>query len=161
MSKLLMSVLAIAVLAGQSIAQESQRIATVEVIGSKQLLTRDESQQDALEFWLQQLMLSALYRDVVQDSSVNEWEQQLSAPTRIHCHYSSSATLAIPERKSLSFDEVPVPLPSEQYPDYVFIKRGQQVQRLAKYDPWVLRKLLSEAGLPVYESLSDVERALF
>jgi hypothetical protein len=54
-----------------------------------------------------------------------------------------------------------VPLPSDRYPNYVFIKRGQQVQRLAKYDAWVLRKLLSEAGLPVYEGLSGVERALF
>jgi hypothetical protein len=137
MRKLLISLVAMAAVAGQSVAQEPQHEATLEVMNNKQVVSFDAPKQLTLKFWLQQLMLSALYRNVVQESSLDE------------------------ERQSLSFDEVILTLPADRYPSYVFIKRGQQIHRLAKYDPWVLRKLLSEAELPVYEGLSGIERALF
>lgn len=161
MSKLLISFVAMAVFAGQTMAQVPHHPGTLELVKNEQVVPFDGPKQVTLKFWLQQLMLSALYRDVVEDSSLDEWQQQLSVATRVHCRYSPPANLAIPERQALSFDEVMLPLPADQFPSYVFIKRGDQIHRLAKYDPWVLRKLLSEAGLLLYPGLSGVERALF
>jgi hypothetical protein len=135
--------------------------ATLEVTNAGHVQSLDASKQDLVRFWFQQLMLSALYRDVVQDSSPDEWQKRLSSQSRIYCHYSSVATLAIPERRTLTFDEALLPLPSEDYPDYIFIKRGEHVVRLAKYDPWVLHKLVAESGFSLYERLSTVERGLF
>jgi hypothetical protein len=144
------------------LAAFSQPQGTVfEVTYSGQTLSLDEPTLLSAKFWLQQLMLSALYRDVVQDSSLDEWQQQMKVQTRVYCRYSSQATLAIPERRTLVFDEVLLPLPSGGYPSYVFVRQGRSVLRLAKYDPWVFHKLVSEAALPGYESLSRVERALF
>jgi hypothetical protein len=141
-------------------SQPQQGIFEVTYSGRTQSL--DEATQLSAKFWLQQLMLSALYRDVVQDSSLDEWQQQSKAQSRIYCRYSSQATLAIPERRTLNFDEVLLPLPSGEYPAFVFVRHGRSVLRLAKYDPWVFHKLVSEAALPGYESLSaGVERALF
>jgi hypothetical protein len=134
---------------------------TLQVFSDNQVISIGAGKDRGITFWLQQLMLSALYRNVVQDSAVQEWQRNLSAPTRIHCRYSSLATLAIPERPTLSFDEVLLPMPSEGYPEYIFIKRGSHVLRLAKYDPWVLYKLDSESGLSRYEGLSTVERGQF
>jgi len=149
-------------LAGQVFAEESPPSPpTLEVVSENQAISLGEQKQRSITFWLQQLMLSALYRNVVQDSSLQEWQRNLSTPTRIHCRYSSLATLAIPERQTLSFDEALLPIPSDGYPPYIFIKRGPNVLRLAKYDPWVLYKLDSESGLGRYGKLSTVERALF
>jgi hypothetical protein len=148
-------------------AQESQQgaanpvAATLEITSAQRPVPLDESKQLLVKFWFQQLMLSALYRDVVQQSSLDEWQQRLSSQSHLHCRYSAVAILAIPERRTLTFDEALLPLSPEHYPDYIFIKRGQQVLRLAKYDPWVLHKLMSESGLPFYASLSKVERGLF
>jgi hypothetical protein len=134
---------------------------TLQVVSENQVISIGAGKDRGITFWLQQLMLSALYRNVVQDSSLEEWQRNLSAPTRIHCRYSSLATLAIPERQALSFEEVLLPMPSERFPDYIFIKHGSKVLRLAKYDPWVLYKLDSESGLSRYERLSAVERTSF
>ena len=148
-------------LAGQAFAQESQHSPVLEVVSTNKLMSFDATKELSLKFWLQQLMLSALYRNVVQDSSMDEWQAQLSTPTRLRCRYPSVATLAIPERQALNFEEALLPLPSDRYPEHIFIKRGQRIQRLAKYDPWVLHKLVSDAGISLYENLATVERGLF
>lgn len=128
--------------------------------GARQTL--DEPGELKVKFWLQQLMLSALYRDVILDSSAEEWQRLLASPSRIHWRFPSTATLAIPERKVLTFDEVLLPIPQgRSYPMDIFVRSGERVLRLAKYDPWVLQKLLCESGLPPIESLSKIERALF
>jgi hypothetical protein len=162
MSKSSLIVVAVMAFAVQAFAEESiPPPPRLEVVSENQVVWFDAQKQLSITFWLQQMMLSALYRNVVQDSSLQEWQRHLAAPTRIHCRYSSLATLAIPERQTLSFEEVLLPMSAERYPDYIFIKRGSKVLRLAKYDPWVLYKLDSESGLSRYERLSTVERALF
>jgi hypothetical protein len=101
----------------------------------------------AVKFWLQQLVLSALYRDVVQDSSVSEWTTALRAKATIHCRYPANSLLALPERRTLTFDEILLPVPASGSPAYVYLKHGSTYTRVAKYDPWVLGKLKVEAGL--------------
>lgn len=156
--RIAISFIAAFALLGQPFAQETY---SVRVYGAGALASLDAQHELTLKFWLQQLMLSALYRDGVQDSSLDAWQRSLETPTRIHVRYPNIVSLAIPERRELSFNEALLPLPSNKHPDYIFIKRGQTVQRLVKYDPWVLGKLLTEAKLPVYEDLPAVERALF
>jgi hypothetical protein len=158
MSRTVIGLIAALALVGQPLAQETS---VFNVYARDQLASFDPQKELALKFWLQQLMLSTLYRNVVQDSSLDEWQRNISAPTRIHAHYPKVVFLAIPERPVLSFDEALLPLSSDGYPAYIFIKHGKRVQRLAKYDPWVLHKLVSEANLPLYEKLSAVERGLF
>ena len=105
--------------------------------------------------------MSAVYRFAPQDSSLEEWQKQASSPSRIHCRYASAVSIALPETRSLTFNEALVPLPSDSYPDYILIKEGQRVWQLAKYDPWVVRKLVSESGFSLYDHLPPVERRLF
>ena len=162
MKNLLVIVSVLTAFASQAISEDATRPpAMLEVRNAGQVRALGDAKQHSVRFWLQQLMLSALYRDVVQGSSIEEWQQQASSTSRIHCRYASVATLALPERRTLTFDEALVPLPSDRRPDHILIKRGQRVLRLAKYDPWVLHKLVSEAGFSLYEQLSAVERGLF
>lgn len=121
----------------------------------------DEVKAHTITFWLHQLMLSALYRTAVQEGSTADWELGVAASQRIQYRYATPVTLAWPERQVLVFDEVLLPLPTQRYPDYIYVRRGDRVLRLAKYDPWVLHKLVSEAGFPVYPSLANLERGLF
>jgi hypothetical protein len=78
----------------------------------------------------------------------------------IHCTYPTMATLAIPERRTLTFDEALVSVTCG-YPDFVFIRRGAHVLRLGKYDPWVFSSwfLKPECRLrpPWSEVCSDFE----
>jgi hypothetical protein len=60
----------------------------------------------------------------------------------------------------LTFEEVLLPLSASLYPDYIYLRQGEHVQRVAKYDPWVIEKLLIEAGLPP-PGAPTVPRALF
>jgi hypothetical protein len=162
MKSRIVGLLAVIVFAGPVLGQAAQEVSGIEVYKAGEAVSLDAQKQPMLQFWLQQLMLSALYRNAIQDSSLDEWQRRLSVPTRIHCRYQSAVALAIPERPTLSFEEALLPLPSAEYPDFIFVKRGARVQRLAKYNPWVLRKLVSEANLlPLYEDLSQVERTLF
>jgi hypothetical protein len=161
MKKQVITLVAVLGFSNSAFAQESPASAALEVFSTNRMVSFDATKELNLKFWLQQLMLSALYRNEVQDSSLDEWKAQLSSSTRLHCRYPSVATLAIPERESLNFQEALLPLPSDRYPGYIFIKHGQRVQRLAKYDPWLLHKLVSEANLSLYENLAKVERGLF
>ncbi len=155
--------LALAPIAGQDAARVdvTSADAKLEIVGAQRTQPSTEAEQLSIRFWLQQLMLSALHRDVVQESTAAEWEQKLSAPSRIYCRYSTPATLAIPERRTLVIDEVLLPLPTQRYPDFIFVKQGQRVLRLSKHDPWVLHKLVSVSGFSLYNSLATVERTLF
>jgi hypothetical protein len=151
---LLVSTLLLTSLLAQAGQQSSGRL---EVVIAGRELSFDESKELSIKFWLQQLMLSALYRDVIQNSSREEWTRQLFSQSRIHCTYPTMATLAIPERRTLTFDEALVSV-TGGYPDFVFIRRGAHVLRLGKYDPWVFHKLVSEAGMSAPPA---VERGLF
>jgi len=119
-----------------------------------------EARDRTARFWLQQLVLSALYRDVVYDSNVGDWEQALQVRPRIQCRYASETFVAIPERRTLEFEEVLVPMPALGFPDYIYLKHGTSVLRLGKYDPWVFEKLKIEAGLSLEET-PKVPRWLF
>ena len=125
-------------------ANESARL---EVRTAGQSVSLDSPKDLAVKFWLQQLVLSALYSDVVQDSTVSEWTTALQAETTIHCHYPANSLLAMPERRTLTFDEILLPVPASGWPAYVYLKHGSTYTRVAKYDPWVLGKLKVEAGL--------------
>ncbi|MEO6568338.1 MAG: hypothetical protein ABIO94_06205 [Opitutaceae bacterium] len=142
-------------------AQENRDTMGLSIVATGAVSPVDEAKALSTKFWLQQFMLSALYRDVVQEASQEEWQRALASPFRIHCRYAGSATLALPERRVLIFDEVLLPLPEERYPSYIFIRQGTRILRLAKFDPWVLHKLVSTAGLPLYSDLARVERGLF
>jgi hypothetical protein len=125
-------------------ASESARL---EVKTASQAVSLDSPKELTAKFWLQQLVLSALYRDVVQDSTVSEWATALQAEATIHCRYPANSLLAIPERRTLTFDEILLPVPTSGWPAYVYLKHGSTYTRVAKYDPWVLEKLKVEAGL--------------
>ena len=125
-------------------ADESARL---EVKTAAKSVTLDSSKDLAVKFWLQQLVLSGLYRNVVQDSTVSEWTTALQVEATIHCRYPANSLLAIPERQTLTFDEILLPVPASGPPAYVYLKHGSTYTRVAKYDPWVLGKLKVEAGL--------------
>jgi len=139
---------------------DSQAVGKLEVAVAGKVQGFDEPKQLAIKFWFHQLMLSALYRDVVLDSSLEEWQRQLSLQSRIHCTYPTLATLAIPERQVLTFDEALMPV-TQGYPEFVYIKHGSQVMKLGKYDPWVFQKLVSESGVLPPSTNPRIERALF
>lgn len=121
--------------------------ARLEVKTAGHLVSLDSPKDLAVKFWLQQLVLSALYRDVVQDSTVNEWTTAWQAEATIHCRYPAHSLLAMPERQTLTFDEILLPVPASGWPTYVYLKHGATYTRVAKYDPWVFGKLMVEAGL--------------
>jgi hypothetical protein len=138
-------------------ANESARL---EVKTAGQSVTLDSPRDLAVKFWLQQLVLSALYRDVVQDSTVSEWTTALQAEATIHCRYPAHSLLAMPERRTLTFDEILLPVPASGLPAYVYLKHGSTYTRVAKYDPWVLEKLKVEAGLST-KLEPNISRGLF
>ncbi|MES2696592.1 MAG: hypothetical protein V4773_24195 [Verrucomicrobiota bacterium] len=142
-------------------AQENRNATGLSIVAAGSVSPGDEAKELSTKFWLQQLVLSALYRNGAQEASPEEWQRGLASPSRIQCRYAASATLALPERQVLIFDEVLLPLSEERYPAYIFIRHGERILSLAKYDPWVLHKVVSEAGLSLYPSLAKVERALF
>lgn len=113
-----MSTFAVSVLVAAASVAHSQdnahSLGKLEVVSSGRVLSLDDEHKERVKFWLQQLMLSALYRDVIQDSSLEEWQPGLASQSRIN-----------------------------------------------RVDPWVLQKLVNEAGLPPYPNLSAVERNLF
>ena len=150
-------------LSGPVVAQDLPNptpIFEVSSAGARQAL--DEARELKVKFWLQQLMLSALYGDAIFASSAEEWQRLRWSPSRIHWRFPSTQTLAIPERRVLTFEQVLLPFPpGRHYPADIFIRTGDSVLRLTKYDPWVLQKLISESGLPPIDSLSNIERALF
>jgi hypothetical protein len=115
--------------------------------GDGEAAALDEGQDLAAKFWLQQLVVSALYRDAVEDSTLADWAQVSQALPNIRCVYQGKARIAIPERRELSFEEVVVPVPQRGFPAFIYLKTGSTVLRLAKYDPWVFEKLKFEAGL--------------
>jgi hypothetical protein len=129
------------------------------IVGTERAL--DDAKELSIQFWLPQLVLSALYRNLVQEASVDEWQQALTSTSRIQCRYPAPATLALPERPVLVFDEILLPLSAERYPAYIYLRHGERFLRVAKYDPWVLHKLVSESGFSLYPKLASVERGLF
>jgi len=127
---------------------------------SGQTIALNAEKQQQVKFWLQQLTLSALYRDVVQESNAAEWTQALQSGASIYCQYPANSLLAMPERQTLAFDAILLPVPDQGFPAYVFLKHGSKYKRVAKYDPWVLQKLEIEAGL-LSQREPSVQRWLF
>ena len=117
----------------------------------------DQDKEEIVTFWLHKLMLSALYQNLIPASDLRDWQQQATAPTRLYRRYPARATLAIPGRSTLVFDEVLLPVRSNS-PDFIYLKRDDTVVRMAKYDPWVYVKLATEAGIPVHPIWVTVER---
>ena len=74
-----------------------------------QSVALDFRKESLVKFWLQQLVLSALYRDVIQDSTVSEWTTALNSDAFILCHYPANSMLALPERSALTFDQILFP----------------------------------------------------
>jgi len=120
-----------------------------------------EQKTHVIKFWLQKLMIHALYRNVVLESSLSEWQEKMKGDALLYCRYPSTATLAIPERRTLEFDEVLLPMGPPLHLDYIYLKRGEVVLRLAKWDPWVYYKLATESGGRTPETWSQLERHLF
>jgi hypothetical protein len=127
--------------------------------GADKVVTFDSPKELTLQFWLQQLYLSALYRDVVQESTAAEWAQAMGSQKLIRRSFSRSVTLALPERQPLIFDEMLLPIPAQGGPPFAYLKHGAKYVRVAKYDPWVFEKLRYEAGLSGAEP--TVPRGLF
>jgi hypothetical protein len=157
----LLSIVLLAIAAPAHSQDNPQSGGRLEVTSVGKVLSLDDERQEDVKFWLQQLMLSALYHGVIEESSLGEWQQRLASHSRIHCVYGATATLAIPERSKLTFDEALMSTAGRGYPDFIFIKHGEHVLKLAKYDPWVLQKLVTEARLPPYPGLSGVQRQRF
>ena len=153
--------LSIAMLIASRVFSQEAVPPKLEVSNAGEIQKLEEARRSAVQYWFQDLMLSALYRNVIQEVPAEEWQRRLSAPSRIYCSYSSTVSLAIPERETLTFDEVLLSLPSDHYPDGILIKDAKRVLRLGKYDPWVLNKLMLESGVAPYPGLATVERALF
>jgi hypothetical protein len=119
-----------------------------------------EAKDLAVKFWLQQLALSALYRNSFDDGSSADWERATSSPSRIHCLYPPNTRIALPERQLLTFEEIVVPIPQNGYPDFIYVKHGESISRLAKYDPWLYWRLKVEVG--VADKIPEaIARALF
>jgi hypothetical protein len=100
-----------------------------------------------LKFWLQQLALSALYRNEVMSATSEEWERAAKSAPAIHCLYPADSHLALPERQLLTLDEIVLAFPERGYPDFIYVRHGVSYSRLAKYDPWLFWKLKVEVGL--------------
>lgn len=137
--------------------------ALVELVVADNTRHFDQDQERVVNYWLTQLMLSALYQNIVTPSDLRDWKQRMTAPIRLHVRYSARATLAIPGVPVLEFDEVLLPLqPPSQFqsnaPDFIYLKRDNSVTRMAMYDPWVYVKLATEAGIPVHPRSLTVKR---
>ena len=114
----------------------------------------------AVKFWIQQLALSALYRNDVESASASDWERAAKSPSKIHCSYPANSHMALPERQLLTFEEIVVPIPERGYPDFIYLKHGESYSRLAKYDPWLFWKLKVEVGI-ADKVPETIDRALF
>jgi hypothetical protein len=151
----LFALISAALLALQAHGASAAEPARLSVFASDGVETKlTESKNLAVKFWLQQLVLSALYRDVVLESSLDEWQRQVNVLPRISCDYPLETRIAIPERRTLEFEQVLLPLAGGGYPAFIYLRQGSLVLRLAKYDPWVLQKLMVESGLAPLEKLT-------
>src|SRR5690349_15870631 len=89
-----------------------------------------ESKDLAVKFWLQQLALSALYRNVVDTASSADWERAMNSPYKIHCLYPANTHIGLPERQLLTFDEIVAPIPETGFPAFIYLKHGESFLRL-------------------------------
>src|SRR5687768_16814582 len=85
----------------------------------------------AVKFWFQQLALSALYRNDFDSATAAEWERAINSPSKIHCMYPPGSHIALPERQLLTFDEIALPIAGQGYPDFIYVKHGDNYSRLA------------------------------
>ena len=155
MKQALLCLMAIAFLTPAAEGAGSTQSSDLSVVTSGGSETKlSESKDLTVKFWLQQLVLSALYRNVVQESTVDEWQRQVNALPRISCEYPVDTKIAIPERQTLAFSHLLVPLSGGDYPAYIYLRQGDHVLRLAKYDPWVFQKLMVESGLAPSDRLT-------
>lgn len=150
----------IAVLASHAIPSEPATSRLEVVLAEGQTIPHDEASDLMIKFWLQQLVLSGLYRNVVLDSTSEDWSKAQEARPRIHCIYPADSHIALPERPMLTFDEILVPVPERGYADFVYLRSGTKYFRVAKYNPWVFQKLRLESGISG-EMDPNVPRSLF
>src|SRR3954466_11114133 len=101
MKKAFLCLIALASLTLQAQAgglKQSSQLSVVPIGGNEVKL--EEGKELAVKFWLQQLVLSALYQDIVQASSLDEWKRQVGALPRIACEYPPNTKIALPERRT-------------------------------------------------------------
>lgn len=160
MNRRLLVTSVIATLAPHAMPAEppTSRLEVVQAGG--RLTPQDEARHLTVKFWLQQLVLSGLYRDVVLEATSEDWVKARQAHPRVHGTYAADSHIGIPERQLLTFDEILLPVPERGYPDFVYLKSGSRYWRVAKYDPWVFQKLRMEAGI-TDEIDAAVPRTLF
>lgn len=140
-------------------AAESGAFKVVVVKADSKAATLDAQESLAVQFWLQQLYISAVYHDVVLDSTADEWALVEKSPALVRCEFAATTRLALPGRRTLDFDEMLLPVPVSGMPSFAYLRRGSEFKRLAKYDPWVYQKLRFESGLSTVEP--TLQRNLF
>jgi hypothetical protein len=130
----------------------------LEVVVDGEAKDFDSERQTRIKFWLQQLMLSALSQDLMTESGPPEWDEFRQVPKRIYYRYASRATLAIPERPVLIFDEVLLPWHPADTLHWIFVKKDDEVRRLVFWDPWVYVQLITAAEFPTHPRYQHVQR---
>ena len=149
-----------AMLGGFSVAGARDGSTLTVTISGRAVESLAERKDLAVKFWLQQLALSALYRNNFSGASSADWERATNSPTKIHCSYPSNTYIALPERQLLAFEEIVVPIPDHGHPDFIYVRHGESFSRLAKYDPWLYWKLKVE--VEIADKIPEtIDRALF
>jgi hypothetical protein len=160
MKSIVVGLLVSAMLGGLSAAGERAGSTLIVTISGRGAESPAEPKDLTVKFWLQQLALSALYRNNFSGASSTDWERATSSPSNIHCLYPPNTHIALPERQLLAFEEIVVPMPEDGYPDFIYVKHGESFSRLAKYDPWLYWKLKVEVGI-ADKIPETIGRALF
>jgi hypothetical protein len=160
MKPIVLGLMALALLGGLSTAGESPGSTLTVTTSGRTAESLTDSKDLAVKFWIQQLALSALYRNNFIAASSQDWEAATKSPSKIHCLYPANTRIALPERELLTFEEILVPIPESGYPDFIYVKHGESFSRLAKYDPWIYWRLKVEIG--VADKIPEtMARALF
>ena len=160
MKPIVAGLLVSAILGGFSAARENPGSTLTVTISGQTAETLAEPKDLRVKFWLQQLALSALYRNNFNAASSADWERATNSPSKIHCSYPPNTHIAIPERQLLAFEEIVVPIPEKGYPAFMYVKHGESFSRLASYDPWLYWQLKVEVGI-VDKIPETIARALF
>jgi hypothetical protein len=160
MKPIVVGLLVSALLGGLAVAGERRDSTLTVTTSGRNAESFSDSKDLAVKFWLQQLALSALYRNDVEGASSADWERAANSSSKIHCLYPANTHIALPERQLLTFEEIVAPIPEKGYPDFIYIRHGESFSRLAKYDPWLFWKLKVEVGI-ADKVPETIARALF
>jgi hypothetical protein len=147
MRSIFAGMLVLTLLGGLANADESPTSTVTFTAADGQTKTFTGSKDLAVKFWLQQLAVSALYRNDLESATSSEWDRAVSSPSKIRGVYPAESHIALPERHLVTFEEIVVAITGREWPDFIYLRDGDHYSRLAKYDPWVFWKLKVELGL--------------